>query len=346
MNKANNKKRKLSPIGKLCVFLLILLLLVAIISRCAVYKRSRNAYSDVANPNPNFTQDVINGMYNDSDKIEYAKRTKSTETLKVDSEYGILIDVENNTIVAEKGGNKKIYPASLTKIMTLIVAVEEIEDLNQKYTFKAETLDKLYNEEASVAGFLPDETVSATDILYGAILPSGADATVALAEIVAGSEKEFVKLMNLKANEMGLKQTHFMNSSGLHDEFHYTTPHEMALITNYAVNNKKCFEILSAISYTTAKTEQHPDGIELYSTMFSTMYGNEAETVTIKAGKTGFTNEGGNCLASYAETEKGGKYVLVTTNGSGRYAPTYDAFNAYSKHVGNGTVTITPEITY
>lgn len=346
MNKNIKSKRKLSPFGKLCIFLLIILLLIAIISRCAVDKRSRDAYSTADTPSPNFTQDVANGMYNEDDMVKYASRTKDTQTLKAESPYGILIDVKNNTIVAEKGGDKKIYPASLTKIMTLIVAVENIDNFDEKYTFRAETLDELYNEEASVAGFLADETVSVTDILYGAILPSGADATIALAEIVAGSEKEFVKLMNLKANEMGLKQTHFMNSSGLHDEFHYTTPHEMALITNYAVNNKKCFEILSAISYTTAKTEQHPDGIELYSTMFSTMYGNEAETVTIKAGKTGFTNEGGNCLASYAETEKGGKYVLVTTNGSGRYAPTYDAFNAYSKHVGNGTVTITPEITY
>ena len=339
-------KRKLSPFGKLCAFLLIILLLIAIISRCAVYKRSKDAYSNADDANANFTQDVTDGMWNDDDTtIKYATRTKDTVTLKAQSQYGILIDIENNTIIAEKGSNEKIYPASLTKIMTLIVAVEEIDDLSKTYTFKAETLDELYVEEASVAGFLAGETVSANDILYGAILPSGADATVALAELVAGSEKEFVKLMNQKANEMGLKQTHFMNTSGLHDEFHYTTPHEMALITNYAINNKKCYEILSAIEYTTAKTEQHPEGIKLYSTMFSTMYGNEAETVTIKAGKTGFTNEGGNCLASYAETDKGGKYILVTTNASGKYAPTYDAFDAYAYHVGNGTVTITPEIT-
>ena len=241
MNRYFKQKRKLSPFGKLCVFLLIILLLIAIISRCAVYRRSRNSYSNADNPSPNFTQDVLNGMFNTQDTIKYATRTKDTKKLKVESKYGILIDINKNTIVAEKGGDKKIYPASLTKIMTLIVAVEELESLKGTYTFKAETLDELYNEEASVAGFMPGETVSVTDILYGAILPSGADATIALAEIVAGSEKEFVKLMNLKANEMGLKQTHFMNTSGLHDEYHYSTPHEMALITTYAINKTKLF---------------------------------------------------------------------------------------------------------
>ncbi len=348
--KRYKRKRKLSPIGKLCVFLLIILLLVAIFSRCAVHRRLRDSYNSVVESSVSTTSKKSNNKTQKTDnkskttKVKFAKRTEETETLQVESEFGILIDLKNNTVVAEKGGDTKIYPASLTKIMTLIVAVEELENFNQKYTFKADILDKLYIEEASVAGFMPGETVSVQDILYGAILPSGADATIALAEIVAGSEEEFVKLMNQKATDMGLEQTRFMNSSGLHHEYHYSTPHEMALITNYAINNKKCYEVLSALTYTTAKTEQHPDGIELYSTMFSRMYGTEAETVTIKAGKTGYTNEGGNCLASYAETEKGGKYVLVTTDAEGTYRPIFDAIEGYAKHVGNGKTNIVPEI--
>lgn len=345
MNINFKQKRKLSPLGKLCVFLLIILLLVLIISRCAVDRRSENSYSNLDGQKPSFSKDVMAGMFNKNKKVKYAERTENTEKLQVESQYGILINIDKNTIVAEKGGDTKIFPASLTKIMTLIVAVESLDDLNETYTFKAETIDALYQEEASVAGFMPGETVTATDILYGAILPSGADATIAIAEIVAGSEKEFVKLMNQKANEMGLKNTHFMNTSGLHDEYHYSTPHEMALITKYAMDNKMCKKVLSTYTYTTSKTEQHPEGIELFSTMFSRMYGTEAETITIKAGKTGYTNEGGNCLASYAESDSGEKYVLVTTDAEGTYRPIYDAIEAYAKHVGNGKTNIVPEIT-
>ena len=345
MNRKTKQKRKLSPVGKLSVLLLIILLLVLIIARCAVDKRSKNSYSNIDGKKPSYSKDVMAGMFNKNKKVKYAERTEDTEMLQVESAYGILIDTENNTIIAEKGGDTKIFPASLTKIMTLIVAVENIKDYDKTYTFNAETIDKLYQEEASVAGFMPGETVTVTDILYGAILPSGADSTIAIGEIVAGSEQDFVKLMNKKANEMGLKNTHFMNTSGLHDEHHYSTPHEMALITKYAMENKMCKKILSAYTYTTSKTEQHPDGIELYSTMFSRMYGTEAENVTIKAGKTGYTTEGGNCLASYAESDSGEKYVLITTDAEGTYRPIYDAIEAYAKHVGNGKTNIVPEIT-
>lgn len=341
MAKKRKVKRKLSPLGKFCVFLLIFLVLILMISRCAVNKRSKQIFD---NTNKSVSSNSGNYSLDESMFMKYAKRTNATNTLNIKSKYGILINIDDNTIVAEKGGDKKIFPTSLTKIMTLVLAVENIKDFEQTYTFKTETIDPLVMEDASRAGFESGETVTINDILYGSILPSGADATIALAEIVAGSELEFVKLMNYKANELGLKNTHFMNTSGLHDENHYSTPHEMALITKYAMKNKTCAKILSAIEYTTSKTVQHPNGIELYSTMFSRMYGDEAETVTIKAGKTGYTTEGGNCLASYAEKDNGEKFILVTTDAEGQYTPIYDAIDAYAKQVGNGKKNIRPEI--
>ena len=335
-------KRKLTPFGKLCLLLIIIIVIVLVISKCVVNKRADKSSDYNFSASDSLTGEIIDYIANS--KPKYAKRNDNTKKLKIDSEYGILIDVENKLVLGDKKGDEKIYPASLTKIMTLVVAVENVSDFNKTFTFTTEIIDPLYREEASVAGFEPGETVTIDDLLYGCVLPSGADATVALAQFVSGSEDEFVKLMNKKVNEMGLKNTHFMNTSGLHDEYHYSTAHEMALILEYAMKNKKCAEVLSTYTYTTSKTTEHPEGIELYSTMFSRMYGDEAQGVNIVSGKTGYTTEGGNCLASYAENEDGKGFILVTTNAQGSYTPIYDAINAYAKFIGNGEVIIKQEI--
>lgn len=341
--KRKAKKRKLTPVGKLLVVILVLLPTVLVCTRCIGSKKAaaNTAVSSVSNKKT--VKSILNPIFENRDVMSYAEITADTKKLNIKSKNGILIDTVNHKVIAEKHGDTKIYPASMTKVMTLIVAVENIKNLDDTFTVTNEIIDPLIEEEASRAGFDPGEKVTVRDLLYGAILPSGADATIALADYVAGSEREFVELMNKKVNKMGLKNTHFMNSSGLHDEFHYSTPHEMALIMEYAIKNETCKKILSTYQYTTSKTEQHTDGIELYSTMFSRMYGNEAETVSIIAGKTGYTTEGGNCLVSYAENESGGKYVLVTTDATGSYMPIYDAIDAYAENVGNGKTNIIKE---
>lgn len=306
-------------------------------------KRLKNGSDYEYNASDSLTGEIMEYIAANN-KPKYAKRNENTKKLDVESKYGILIDLKNGLVIGDKKGDEKIYPASLTKIMTLVVAVENIKDFNKTFTFTNEMIDPLVREEASRAGFDPNETVTIDDLLYGTVLPSGADATVGLAQYVCGSEDEFVKLMNKKVNELGLKNTHFMNTSGLHDEYHYSTAHEMALILEYAMQNKKCAEVLSTYTYTTSKTTEHPDGIELYSTMFSRMYGDEAEDVKIVSGKTGYTTEGGNCLASYAEDKNGNGYVLVTTNAEGSYTPIYDAINVYADFIGTGEVTIKQEV--
>ena len=141
-----------------------------------------------------------------------------------------LLDVENNCIIAGKNKDARIYPASMTKVMTLIVAVEHLQDLSQTFTMTADIVDPLFREGASRAGFEAGDTVNMEDMLYGLILPSGADAAVGLAIMTAGSEDNFAVLMNEKCEELGLQNTHFMNASGLHNENQYTTPVEMAMI--------------------------------------------------------------------------------------------------------------------
>ena len=264
-------------------------------------------------------------------KVEYPVRTGDTAGFPAttDADCAILIDVTNNTVVAARNESTIVYPASVTKVMSLLVAVEHITDYTATFTFPFEMLDRLSIEEATVAGFLKDETVPMTDLLYGAILPSGADATEALAVHIAGSEEGFVRLMNEKARAMGLKNTHFMNSSGLHHDDHYTTAEDMAVVLREAMNNPLCRQVLSAVHYTTTVTPQHPEGIQLFSTMFGRMYGTEPKVATVIAGKTGYTSEAGHTMASYAEGENGHDYIFVSMHGSSRWEATYDAIEVY-----------------
>lgn len=267
----------------------------------------------------------------------YAVRTSKTVTLgsEIASDCAIMIDLSTNTIVAEKNPDIQIYPASMTKIMTLIVAYENCKNFDDLFTMTAEITDAAYSEGASVAGFAAGEQVSVRDLLYGAILPSGADATEALAIYTSGTAEKFVELMNRKALQMGLSNTHFSNASGLHDKDHYSTPHEIALILEYALGIEECRKILSTYQYTTAPTPEHPDGILLTSTMFSRMRGDESGVAEVIAGKTGYTNEGLHCLASMAKTSDGKEYVLVTAHAPATYDPIYDCINIYKKLFGN-----------
>lgn len=253
-----------------------------------------------------------------------------SETVK--SPYVALLDVEDNRIIAGRNVDARIYPASMTKVMSLIVAVEHLTDLSRTFTMTAEIVDPLYREGASRAGFEVGDTVSAEDMLYGLVLPSGADAAVGLAIMTAGSEEAFAGLMNEKCEELGLLHTHFSNASGLHDENQYTTPVEMAMILKYAMENETCAAVLSTYQHTTAPLASNPEGILLTSTMFSRMYGTEVPGVTIKAGKTGYTQEAKNCLVSFAEKD-GRHYIALTACADNKWFVIYDDFELYGNYL-------------
>ena len=264
----------------------------------------------------------------------YASVTPSTAELfgNVYSSNAILIDIKNNTILAQKSPDAKIYPASMTKIMTLLVAVENMSSLDQTATVTKQTTNYCYTEGASIAGFAANETVTVKDLLYGTILPSGADATMTLAECIAGSEAEFVKLMNKKAADLGLENTNFVNTSGLHHNDHYSTVHDISIILKTAIQNDICFKVLSASHYTTSSTEQHPNGIPLYSIVHSRTSSINLSDITIVGGKTGFTPEAGQCLATYAVTTDNKEYIFVSANGADKLQPVADAEYAYKTY--------------
>jgi len=191
--------------------------------------------------------------------------------------------------------------------------------------------DPLYQQEATVAGFLSGETVNMNDLLYGTILPSGADAAIALAETVAGSEEEFAKLMNKKCKELGLKNTNFVNCTGLYDKNHYTTAFDMSVIMKAVLKNAICKEIISTYRYTTSVTPQHPEGILLENTIFKYMYGTEPEGAQIIGGKTGYTGESGYCICSFGKSDNGTEYICVNLKGQTRWPAVYDQINLYTK---------------
>lgn len=244
----------------------------------------------------------------------------------------IIIETATGRAVAARNPHTRFYPASTTKIMTLLVACENIKNYEDTFTMNLEITDPLYVAEASVAGFLNGEEITMTDLLYGLILPSGADAAIALAEKISGGEAEFVKLMNKKAEELGLTDTHFVNTSGLYDSEHYTTAYDMAVILETALQNPVCKKVLSTYRYTTSKTPQHPEGIELSATLFDYMYGTEPETATVLGGKTGFVNESGYCIASYGKSnETDNEYIVVTLKNSSRWPAVHGQIDLYKQ---------------
>lgn len=235
------------------------------------------------------------------------------------SRNAVLVSLADAKILYDKEGNEKIYPASLTKIMTAIVAIENLKDLNQSIVLSSDMFEKLYREDASMAGFLPREAVPAIDLLYGALLPSGAECCIGLAEYISGSEEAYVALMNEKAEALGMKHTHFSNSTGLHAEDHYTSAEDLAVLLEYSLRNDTFREIFTSKKHNTGSTNLHPGGISFDSTLFKNMASSEFEGGSILGGKTGYTSEAGLCLASLAE-KNGKEYILVTAGAEGDHS--------------------------
>lgn len=245
----------------------------------------------------------------------HAEEDDATRTLDLEvySEGVLLIDAQTNTVVAEKNPDARIYPASMTKVMTALVACEKIENWDDTFTMTQEIIDPLYLADASLAGFVNGEKVPMLDLVYGAILPSGAEATEALAIYVAGSEAAYAELMNEKAAELGLKDTHFVDASGLHDENHYTTLRDMAVILQAAMDNETCREVLSTTYYTCQPTEQHPEGLKIFNKFLSRVENRDRAGAEILGAKTGYTAQAMNCCASFGVSPKGRSLVCVTS---------------------------------
>ncbi len=237
----------------------------------------------------------------------------STVTLSSSKIYSgniIMVDRSTGKAVCEYGADTKIFPASMTKLMTVIVACELIEDMNDTFTF---TNELLYTIEsgATQAYFIAGNPVPMKDLIYGVILPSGADACLGLAVSLAGSEESFVDLMNQKAAELGCTGTHFMNVSGLHHEEHYSTVRDIATIMAYAMENPFLRKVISARSYKTIAPVDRADGT-LYCNWLSGSSAYSSANATMFGAKSGYTEKAGRCLASISRTADGKEYIIVS----------------------------------
>lgn len=254
-------------------------------------------------------------------KTYWAIETDYTSALPegVASTYGIFIDLADGNILCEAGAKEKMFPASMTKVLTCLVAAEHITNLDDTFVMTPEINYFAYKNDCSTVGFSDEETVTVRDLLYGTILPSGGDAAVGLATYVAGSQEAFVDMMNDKLASLGLSETtHFTNCVGLFDENHYSTCYDMAMIMEAAMENDLCKEVMHAHTYVTSKTAQHPDGIEV-SNWFLRRIEDHITGGEVYAAKTGFVNESGNCAASFGVDDTGHEYVCVTGNSTSNW---------------------------
>lgn len=261
--------------------------------------------------------------------------TEKTRTLGngISSNHAVLVDIENGAVLAGKDETSRIVPASMTKVLTLLTAVEHLEaaDLKDKFKITVEITDYSYVNECSCAGFGINEKVTVEDLLYGTILPSGADAALGLAIYVAGSQEDFVVMMNQKLEELGISDTaHFTNCVGIYDEDHYCTLLDMAVIMEAALENDLCREVLSARTYTTSKTKQHKEGL-LLSNWFLRRIEDKDTGGEVVCGKTGYVSESGNCAVSYGIDEKDRKYICVTADAPGSWKCIYDHVKIYKR---------------
>lgn len=173
----------------------------------------------------------------------------------------LLTDIEGNALY-EKNSDERFYPASLTKIMTVIVALENLDDLDYSVQIPGYIYEYIAAEDASTAGFEAYDTVTVEDLLYGAILSSGAECCLTLADMISGTEYDFAALMNDKAEELGMDNTNFTNCTGLHNYDHYSTAEDISVLLRYALQNSEFRRIFTRDSYYT-ETQYNPYGIVL-----------------------------------------------------------------------------------
>ena len=205
----------------------------------------------------------------------------------------------------------QLYPASTTKTMTAYLALK-YGKLDDPVTVSAHATD--FNWDESVCGLRTGDTLTLYDLICGLMLRSGNDAGTAIAEYISGSEEAFAQLMNDEAAALGATGTHFVNPHGLHDENHYTTAYDLYLIFNAAVKSETFMEIISMDSYTGSITGA--DGTARTETWEATNYysaglADPPDGIRVLGGKTGTTDQAGNCVILYETDAQSAPYISV-----------------------------------
>ena len=235
-----------------------------------------------------------NDIYMESDDLD-------APTIK--SEAAILVDIKTGRVLYSKNAKEQKFPASTTKIMTAILALE-YGNLNDVVTANITALSPITNEDSHM-GILIGEQLTLEQLLYGMLVYSANDAANVIATHIGGTPENFVELMNQKAQEIGAINTHFVNAYGIHDENHYTTVEDMVIMARYAMQNDKFREIVKTPIYKIPPTEKYTSERNLPNTnLFVSSYRSaEFYNKNVTGIKTGSTNAAGYCLVTSAEAE-------------------------------------------
>ena len=230
------------------------------------------------------------------------------EEFNITSKSAILYNMNEEKILYQLKSDEKLQIASLTKIMTVITAIENNDDLEKKVEITKEMLQGI--EEYTQVGFKVGDTPTIKDLLYGSMLPSGADAVNALAISTSGSISKFVDLMNEEASKLKLKNTHFDNPVGMDSDNNYSTTSDIAKLLIYSLKNKTFKEVFTAKEY---KIDAINKTVKTTLTSYSRSYGLDVSNIT--GAKSGFTDGAGLCLASTATIDNV-DYLLITLGAS------------------------------
>ncbi len=245
----------------------------------------------------------------------------------------VLVDRETGTILFSKDGDLPAEPASVTKILTAITAIELIGDLDEQVIMQKQDFTGLYAANAALSGFKVGEKVSYRDLLYTLMLISGCDSAYALANNLSGSLPAFARLMNEKADQLGLTGSNFVDPSGLTAPGHYTTAADTVKILDYALQNPLFRQIFESRTYTIPATNLSAEEREIRNFYFYRLNNDFegehlANGVRLLGGKTGFTNRAGLCLATEGECN-GREYLAVIFGGPGsNKTPQYNFMDA------------------
>lgn len=214
----------------------------------------------------------------------------------------IVYNLNDDEIIYKEKEEEQIKIASLTKMMTILVSSENIKDYDEKITFPKINKSKLF--DYTQANFNIGSKYTYNDLLYAAMLPSAADATEGLALLISGSLDDFVLLMNKKAEEIGLENTHFANTYG-EDTDNYSTASDLLTLLKYALKNKKFYELFTTKKYTMSNGKTVSSSVEYYTKNY------DLDTTNILGSKTGYTKKAGLCMASIYK--KGNmEYIIIT----------------------------------
>ncbi len=258
--------------------------------------------------------------------------------LELKAESAILIDSENGDILYDKNSNKQMFPASTTKILTAIIAIENI-DLEKKITIDEEVAN---SADGTHIALEPGEILSMNDLLHALLVQSANDSAMAIAKAVSGTVEEFSKLMNTEAVRMGAKNSSFKNPNGLPDENHLSTAYDLAMISKYAMQNEVFREIVKKPTYTIEPTNKKSEARQLKNSNRMLWSNKEievdGENVPIKyegiAGiKTGYTKVAGQCLVAGAKKADGDFIsVVLKSEGTDIYTDTHKLLNYATKN--------------